>query len=135
MADNGKASGSGKTSPYGATSGAGGKGPGNDFVKNPAGSVGNSRGAGNNFVESPGGSGDKTGGNDFVENPGGDMDVPKQKSGAYSNPASIPAGGKLPYAGTGTGDPAKQRTDPKSGFAAGSSPAGPDRKPFKVGSK
>ncbi len=128
MAGNGNKSGDGKSSPYGAPSG-GNAGGGHNFVKDPA--VPSAGGSGNNFLEKPEGSGVKSGGNNFVEKPGGDGMVPAQKSGTLRNPSSVPKGGPTPFV-KGGADPAATRTAPKSGFAAGSSPAGPDRKNFKV---
>jgi hypothetical protein len=133
MAGNGSASGDGKSSPYGSPSGSGGKGGGNDFVKNPGG-AGDSRGSGNNFVEKPDGGSSKEGGNNFAEKPGGSMETPKQKTGTYRCPASVPAGGPSPFV-PGGADPQAPRKAPKSGFGVGTAPAGPDRKPFKVSSK
>jgi hypothetical protein len=130
MANNGKTSGDGKTSPFGSPSGERGKSAGgNDFIKNPAGT---NPGTGNDFIANPAGNGDKSGGVDLVANPGGSMAVPEQKKGSYARPDTIPQGGKLPMVKGGTEPPAT-RTDPKKGFGgAHGGPSNPGSKPYKV---
>jgi hypothetical protein len=127
MAGNGSMSGDGKTSPFGPADGGKPAG-GNDFMKNPAGT---SSGNGNDFIANPSGTGDKSGGNDFIANPGGNMATPTQQKGSYENKESVPEGGKLPFV-KGGAEPSTVRTDPKSGFAVGSAPGGPNRKPYKL---
>jgi hypothetical protein len=131
MADNGKSSGDGKTSPFGPPSGQASKpSGGNNFVKNPGGSyVG---GKPNDFIQNPGGNANKGDGHDFVTSPGGPMaEVPKQKSGSFRNESSVPKGGPTPFV-QGGAEPAPGRKGNKEGFNAGGGPSGPMKKPFKV---
>jgi hypothetical protein len=132
MAGEGKTSGDGKTSPYGPSNGGNGSKGGHDFVKDPAG--GGEKGKGFNFLTDPSGTGPKGTGNNFVDNPGGGEMTPKQKSGSYRNESSVPSGGTLPFV-PGGGDPSAARKAPTGGFAVGTAPKGPDRKPFSVKSK
>lgn len=127
MAGNGDKSGDGKTSPYGPASG-GKSGGGVNFVKDPSGNGGGGQGL--NVLVTPEGSGNKSGANNFVEKPGGSDMVPGQKTGTHRDPKSVPAGGPTPFV-KGGAEPPATRTAPKSGYAAGSAPGGPDRKPFK----
>ncbi len=132
MAGNGSKSGDGKTSAFGPASGGKAGGPVN-LVKDPAGNA--PGGEGHNFVADPDGNKDKSGGNNFVAKPGGSDMVPTQKNGSFRDPKSVPAGGPTPFI-KGGAEPSPTRTPPKSGFAAGSAPGGPNRKPFKLtGSK
>jgi hypothetical protein len=132
MAGEGTKSGDGKTSPYGASDGGKGAKGGIDFVKDPSGGKSGERGL--NTLTDPGGTGPKGSGNNFVEKPGGSDVEPKQKTGNYYNPSSVPAGGSLPFV-PGGADPQAARKPATGGFAVGSAPKGPDRKPFTLKSK